>query len=220
LAQLLDHWAPRGLRGVVGVGSAAEYGTRGGRLHESDAPLGPLSAYGWGKLSAGQLLEAWCQNQCPGQNQSVAATWLRPFVVYGPGQPAGMALGYVVDQVLQGKPALVTDGLQRRDFVHVEDVAEALVQALVRQPRGFQPINIASGTGVPVREVIARLSAMLGTDSLVRFGALPRRAAEPEEQFADTSAAETLLGWRAQIDWRSGIDRWASTLLSARRRRA
>jgi len=69
-------------RGVVGLGSAEEYGDLAGRLREDQAPGPLLSAYGQAKFAAGQALAAWAR----AANRK--AVWLRPFVVYGPDKAA------------------------------------------------------------------------------------------------------------------------------------
>src|SRR6266540_2758733 len=115
LAGLLDHWRVRGLASVVVPGTAEEYGRRGGRLHEDDPPEGPLTPYGWGKSTARTMLHGWATAQ------HVPVVWLRPFIIYGPGQSGNMVVPYALRQALAGAPADFSDGLQQRDFIYVDD---------------------------------------------------------------------------------------------------
>ncbi len=204
-AELLDYWATRGLSYVVGMGSAEEFGARAGTLAADDPPLGPLSPYGWGKRAAQQLLAHWSGRT------GTASLWLRPFVVYGPGQTGEMLIPYAVRRALERQRAQFSDGLQERDFLYVDDLAGAVCLALERRPGGHHALNLGTGRPVAVREVLARLAEQLNAESLFQLGAIPRRPQEPHLQVADTSAAQTVLGWSATTSWTEGIDRLAAT---------
>jgi nucleoside-diphosphate-sugar epimerase len=199
LARLLDDLTPLGLAAVVGAGSAAEYGGATGLLAEDDPPEGPLSAYGWGKQAARALVEAW------GMAHGRPACWLRPFLVYGPGQAGPLVLPYALRQARAGATARFSDGAQQRDFVHVADVVEAFARAVADPPPCFWTVNLGTGVPVPVREVLTFLADLLGARDRFHFGALPRRRGEPLVQAAATARAATLFGWRAAVDWRTGL---------------
>lgn len=191
------------LSGVVGMGSAEEYGERGGCLNEDLAPGNELTAYGRAKNEACGVLEAWTRET------GRPAVWLRPFVVYGPGQEGGMVIPYALRCARERRAAEFTDGRQRRDFIHVEDVAEGIVQAVRRLPgmESFWTVcNLGRGEPVAVRDVLERMAERMGARELFRFGVRPRRLHEPTEQYADVTAAAVQLGWRARIPWTEGID--------------
>jgi nucleoside-diphosphate-sugar epimerase len=202
-ARVLEGATVRGLRGVAGMGSAEEYGELEGRLSENMAPGLKLSAYGRAKHEAGRVLEEWARE--PGRR----AIWLRPFVVYGSGQGGNMAIPYALRCALERRPAEFSEGLQFRDFVHVDDVAEGIAQAALRLPEARGPFavcNLGRGEPVRLRDVLERIARRTGSEDLFRFGARPMRAGEPAEQYADISAAAGLCGWRAHISWKRGID--------------
>ena len=199
LALLLDRLTPLGLAGFIGTGTAEEIGQRGGLLEADDPPGGRKSAYGWGKHAARVLMETWSGAS------GVPAYWLRPFLVYGPGQTGDMALPYALRQARAGTVANFSDGLQQRDFVYVGDVAEAFARAVVRPRPGFHAVNLGSGVGVPLLDVLAYLGGLLGAHDCFRFGTRPRRTGEPAVQVARTERAASLLGWRAATDWQAGI---------------
>ena len=203
-ARLLESASARGLRGVAGLGSAEEYGEREGRLREDLAPGARLSAYGRAKHEAGRALEAWARG-APDRR----AFWLRPFVVYGPGQGGSMAIPYALQCARARTPAEFSEGLQRRDFVHVDDVAEGIARAARRVAEPGEPFaacNLGRGEPVRLRDVLERIARRTHAEELFRFGARPLRANEPQEQFADVAAAEKGLGWRARISWETGVD--------------
>ncbi len=199
LAALLDYWAERGLSRVVGIGSAEEYGARSGLIHEYDPPMWPLSPYGAGKHAAYGTAISWALRE------KRDLTWLRPFLVYGPGQSGDMMLPYAVAKARAREPAEFTDGLQERDFVHVADVAEAVKAAVFRKSSGVHVLNLGAGIPVQVREVLMEVARLMETESVFHFGARPRRPGEPERQVADISSAHDLLGWTPKIGWREGV---------------
>lgn len=199
-ARLLE---TKGLQGVVGLGSAEEYGELEGCLSEDMAPGMKLSAYGKAKHEACRILENWaCRlSQC--------AIWLRPFVVYGPGQGGNMAIPYALSCAQKRQKADFSEGLQSRDFVHVDDVADGIAQAALRlQGIGdsFVVCNLGCGKPIKVRDVLERIVRKRNAAELFNFGARPMRTGEPMEQYADVSAAARRLGWRALISWEQGID--------------
>ena len=192
-----------GLAGVVGLGSAEEYGELDGRLREDMAPGAKLSAYGQTKHAAGQALEAWARGA------GRKAVWLRPFVVYGPGQGGNMAIPYALRCARERTTGDFSEGLQFRDFVHVDDVATGIAAAALGLPAlktGFAVCNLGRGEPVRLRDVLERIAVQTDSRGLFRFGARPMRPGEPQEQHADVAAAADLFGWRAEIPWKQGID--------------
>ncbi len=193
----------RGLTGVVGLGSAEEYGELEGRLREDMAPGVKLSAYGQAKHAAGRALEVWARGA------GRQAVWLRPFVVYGPGQGGNMAIPYALRCARERTPGDFSEGLQFRDFVHVDDVAAGIAAAALGLPDvkpAFSVCNLGRGEPVRLRDVLERMAVQTNAQELFRFGARPMRPDEPQEQYADSSAAADRFGWRARISWEQGID--------------
>ena len=132
----------------------------------------------------------------------VKATVLRYFQVYGPGQPSSgayaLVTGIFIRQFKEGAPLTIEgDGLQTRDFVHVRDVARANVLGLSFDSMG-QPINIGSGKAFSIQE----LADMISSNQVHR----PARRIDLKDTLADTSLAERLLGWKAEIDLAAGIE--------------
>lgn len=210
LAAMLDALSKRGLRAFVGVGTAEEYGQRGGRLREEDSACGRLTAYGWGKLAAGAMVRSWSEAT------KTPAYWVRPFLVYGPGQKGDMVIPYALSRASRGQSASFSDGLQERDFVYVDDVADALATAAAVPANGFEIVNAGSGVATPLRDVLSEIAEHLGAGERFRFGEVPRRAGEAETQAADTQKARDLLGWRAKIEWREGIRRVVESMRDAK----
>ena len=89
------------------------------------------------------------------------------------------------------------DGTCIRDYIHVEDLADAHARALDHLAAGGQSVrcNLGTGVGVSVKEIIAAVEEVSGQTVPVKFG--PRRAGDPDSLVADPALAKQLLGWQA-----------------------
>lgn len=187
---------------VIGLGSAEEYGACAGRLTEDMAPGPALSAYGAAKHAACRALQAWADGP------TRKGVWLRPFVVYGAGQGGNMAIPYALRCARERKPADFSEGIQFRDFVHVDDVADGIIAALTALPtwsNAFTACNLGRGEPVRLREILERIAANTGAQDLFRFGTRAMRPGEPPVQYAATDIS-TSFGWHAKIPWQCGMD--------------
>ncbi len=198
-ASMLEAWQDKGLARVVIMGSAEEYGSREGRIREEDPPVGVLSPYGWGKRALHDLAQSWSSRS------GIPVTWLRPFIVYGPGQRGDMMIPYAVRCAREGVDAEFTDGTQKRDFVHVKDVAAGIAAAATVETSGFQAFNLGRGEPVEVRKVLMEIARGFDAEDRFHLGARSRRPGEPEVQVADTTRATSDLKWSARIGWQEGI---------------
>jgi dTDP-L-rhamnose 4-epimerase len=134
------------------------------------------------------------------------AVALRLFNVYGPGQalsnPYTGVLAIFASRLLNGQPPLVfEDGAQRRDFVHVEDVARAFLLAL-EQPRAAGCVfNIGSGQDRTVVEVANDLARAMGRSSIAPELIGKGRLGDIRHCFGDISLAREILGYSPQRDF-------------------
>jgi nucleoside-diphosphate-sugar epimerase len=120
----------------------------------------------------------------------------RLFGVYGPGEAPQRLIPGLVSQLVRSEPAKLSDGLQVRDFVHVDDVCEAL-WALASTPLERLPalVNVGTGRGVSVAEVCRSVASVLDADpALLRFGAIERRHVDEEDLVARVDLLERTTG--------------------------
>jgi UDP-glucose 4-epimerase len=100
------------------------------------------------------------------------------------------------------------DGTCIRDYIHVEDLAEAHALALEQaEPGTFRPFNLGTGRGYSVREVVRTVEKVTGLTVTVKEG--PRRAGDPAELVADPTKAMNALGWKPRYTDLEGIVRTA-----------
>lgn len=128
------------------------------------------------------------------------AVALRLFNVFGPGQalsnPYTGVIAIFASRLLNGSAPLVfEDGTQRRDFVHVEDVANAFVLALESEAAAGQVFNIGSGASITVADVARELAAAMGRADIAPQILGKVRAGDIRHCFADITHARTMLGF-------------------------
>jgi dTDP-L-rhamnose 4-epimerase len=176
-----------------------------------DAPLDPRNVYAATKVAQEHL--------CASFARETGATYtaLRYHNVYGPRMPrdtpyAGVASIFRSALAAGGVPSVFEDGGQRRDFVHVRDVAHANVLALTAPVSGT--FNIASGTPRTVLDMARALTAAVAPDrEPVVTGQW--RAGDVRHVFASPDAAADQLGFRAREDFEAGMREFATAPLRA-----
>jgi dTDP-L-rhamnose 4-epimerase len=135
---------------------------------------------------------------------------LRLFNVYGPGQalsnPYTGVLAIFASRLLNGQqPMIFEDGEQRRDFVHVSDVARAFADALVLPQAAGGTFNIGSGHHRSVTEVATELARAMGKNQIEPEIVGKARIGDIRHCFCDTSLAADRLGFRAGQDFQEGL---------------
>lgn len=184
----------------VQAGSMSQYVGGPDPLPEDSAPLSNATHYAWSKNAAERLL------RLIGSRTGKAVVRARLFGVVGPGEAPHRLLPSIAAGARAGRSIPLSDGTQLRDLLHVDDVAAALVH-LARTPSlAGRAVNVGRGEGRSVRWVAERAARRLGCESLLRFGALPRRPAEPQALVADVSRLRAS-GWSPAFDLESSIDR-------------
>lgn len=194
-------FAAAGGRRFVGAGSCAEYGWAPAQvaapLDERASPCEPVTLYGIAKHATHNLLAA----AAPLDRVSLA--WGRVFFLYGPGEKPGRLVSDVVAKLLRGEPVETTAGTQRRDFLHVADVAAAFAALLASDVEG--PVNIASGGARPLAALLTEIARQTGAGHLLRLGARPMPPNEPGQLAAATQRLRQEVGFTPRFDLAAGI---------------
>ena len=132
-----------------------------------------------------------------------------PFQTYGPGQPEPALIPSAIAAALRGDDFALTHGRQQRDWVHVDDVAGALLE-LYRRPElmpvlAGDTLEIGTGRTASVREVVEMIYQLIGGSGRPLIGALPARPGEVDRQVADADRVRQLIGWRAHVSLEDGL---------------
>lgn len=196
-ALLIRAFREAGGQRVVTAGSCAEYGESASPCHETGTPCRPATLYGVAKNALQQVTTAYASQE------GFSSAWARLFFIYGPGEAPAKLVASVVRSLLAGEEARCTHGMQQRDFMHVADVAAALIALLDSPVEG--PVNIASGRPVAVRDLVGEIARQLGASDRLRLGAFAAGADDPAVIVGDPSRLRTEVGWTAERPMSEGI---------------
>lgn len=210
-ARLLAALHDLGVERIVFSSTCAVYGTPRTLPVDEQHPTGPESPYGESKRIVEQMLH-WF-DECHGM-RSVA---LRYFNAAGASADARIgednprplnlvplamqaALGQIPVLTVNGIDYPTPDGSTIRDYIHVDDLADAHMRALDYLEQGGDStiVNVGTGRGASTLEVIDGAKRVSGVDFATTTG--PRRPGDPTEVFADNRRAHELLGWKPQHD--------------------
>lgn len=173
-------------------GAASDAGAR-----ETDA-VRPDNPYALSKL-VGELACAFY-----GSHFGVKTVILRPANIYGPGQARSFLIPHIVSQLVDdaAPEILVQDLAPRRDYIHVDDVVDAILLSTTA-PAG-STFNISSGTTYSVEEIIRRSCQVAGRHKPYRATGRPRPH-EIAQACMDATAAHEALGWRPAVSLERGL---------------
>ena len=204
--QLFEAMRRHGVQRIVFSSTCATYGIPERVPIDEETPQRPINPYGNTKLIIELALRDWAR--CLGWAVGI----LRYFNAAGASasgelgedhRPESHLIPLLLQQALGQRPVFsilgvdypTADGTCVRDYIHVEDLAEAHLRALERLRAGEALIcNLGTGQGHSVREVIAAVEAVTGRSILTREG--PRRHGDPPVLVADASKAAQVLGWQ------------------------
>jgi UDP-glucose 4-epimerase len=164
-----------------------------------EVPARPLSPYGASKLAAEGYLRTF-HDLC-----GLSYASLRYANVYGPRQDPHGEAGVVAifsRQLLSGEaPTITGDGRQTRDFVYVEDVAEANLLALASGECGA--FNVGTGVETDILRIFGLLKELSGASQEARHG--PERPGEQRRSAIDPERIRKVMGWRPRTGLRQGL---------------
>jgi UDP-glucose 4-epimerase len=192
-----------GVKKVVTASSASIYGlAESFPTREDHHPYNNRTWYGASKIMLEGLLRSF--NEMYG----LPYVALRYFNVYGPrmdihGKYTEVLIRWM-ERIAAGQPPLILgDGTQTMDFVYIEDVARSNILAL-QSNLTDDVFNIASGTETGLNELAVALLKVMGSDLQPEYG--PERTVNPvSRRLADTSKAERVLGFKAQVSLEDGL---------------
>ncbi|MGF7155585.1 NAD-dependent epimerase/dehydratase family protein [Novosphingobium gossypii] len=184
-------------------------------LDAAGRPLSPVATPEWKRPSLASIyaLNKYVQERTThimGAPYGMESVCLRLFNVYGPGQalsnPYTGVLAIFAARLLNGQqPMIFEDGEQRRDFVHVSDVARAFADALVLPQASGQTFNIGSGNDRSVTQVAQALARAMNKNEIEPEIVGKARIGDIRHCFCDTSLAAEKLGFSARQDFEQGL---------------
>ncbi|GAA0530556.1 UDP-glucose 4-epimerase GalE [Pigmentiphaga daeguensis] len=176
-------------------------------------PIGPINPYGWTKAMVERVLCDMCTAN--DQFSAIVLRYFNPIGAHSSGligeDPSGIpnnlfpfltqvAVGRRTHLSVYGGDYPTVDGTGVRDYVHVMDLAEGHAKAVahVADTKGFVPINLGTGHGTSVLQLVRAFERAIGRT--VPFRIEGRRPGDLAESWADVAHASKLLGWAAKRD--------------------
>lgn len=202
-----------GVSRMVFVSSAAVYGEPKYLPIDEDHPLEPISPYGASKVAAEVIIKSLSKTL-----ENFKYTIVRPFNIYGPGQSLSYS-GVIVRfgrRLLEGLPPIIYgDGEQTRDFIYVEDVAEAIKSIIECRKAVNKTYNIGSGVPTRIIDLSKKMMDLLG----VEYDPIhePPRPGDIRHSYASINKIRREVGWSPKTTLIEGLKKtieWLSETLS------
>lgn len=186
---------------LVHTGTPYEYGESGREPY-------PLNPYGASKAAAFAVARMFHRTR----NWPIVT--VRPFQVYGPGQPELALIPAAIRAARAGEPFPMTAGEQERDLIYVDDIVRGYLRAATHGRDG-QGYDLGWGEGHKLCDVITRLYQLMGTANAADYGALPYRPGEVRRLVADSRTATQDLGWHPVVPLDRGLALTATTAIGS-----
>jgi UDP-glucose 4-epimerase len=199
---VLQEAVRQGVKRFVLASSAAVYGDTEKLPIKEDTPLKPLSPYAASKTSA----EAYCQAFA--KSYALNTIILRPFNVYGP-RSANSPYSGVITKLLKAAASndaftIQGDGEQTRDFIHVNDVAQAITLALENQKTTAETLNVCTGKPVSINQLVQATEK--ATEKTLKTKHDPPRKGDIKHSYGDPAKATEQLKFKATTTLQQGLN--------------
>ena len=187
-----------GTRAVL-IGSSAEYDWNTACAYDEYlTPIAPSSLYGACKSSLHEMVSAWAKTT------DISFSWARLFNVFGPNEDPKRLIPRAIQSFLVKENFLIDSGSSLRDFLYIDDAANALVSLFKSSTTG--PVNIASGISISIRELLLIISNELNAEKYLFFNS--RKDISPfksDAVIADITRLRDEINWTSRISFRERI---------------
>ena len=182
----LENMIDGGLKYLTVMGTMHEVGYHEGAIDEN-TPCNPMSMYGIAKNALRQTLMLFCKDK------DVNLHWLRAYYIYGDDLRGSSIFGKISQAVIDGKKTFpFTTGKNKYDFIHVDKLAEYIVEASV-QDKINGIINVSTGNPVALGEQIEKFIADNNFDIKLDYGAFPDRPYDSPAVWGDNSKIKQIM---------------------------
>ncbi|MDP1589427.1 MAG: NAD(P)-dependent oxidoreductase [Prosthecobacter sp.] len=186
---------------LAGTGTCIEYAASTEPLNEEQSPLAPQFPYSKAKAALGE----WLRGHAPGD-----WAWFRIFYPYGPGEHENRVCSSLLTSLRAGKPLALRTPDSVKDYLYIDDLAEALCVGLEGRHTGA--INVGSGSGVAIRDLAALMAELTHADPR-----LVGQAAELAHDACPVTIADMRrlkqAGWHPKTSLKDGLQRLIDSLL-------
>lgn len=195
---VLNACAEADVRRVIVASSGAVYADSVVPLNE-DAPVACVDVYGWSKTFA-EDLSRWVAS-----SKGLPVVVARLFNNFGPRETNPHVIPEILSQLRRGDVLRLGNVSPIRDYIHTSDTAAALMALAQANVPGFMAVNVATGTGVSVRDLVAILGLHLRRKLQIEFDPARLRPVDKETQVADISLLKRMTGWEPRVTLDKGL---------------
>ena len=212
------------INNLIFSSTASVYGDKNKSPLKENFNLQPLNPYGRSKIIIEEIIDDYCNS-----NQKFKAISLRYFNAIGANTLAGLAdkplgkpenlIPKIIDSIknneslkIYGKNYQTKDGTCIRDYIHVNDIAYAHINALkcMKEFKNHTPVNLGMGKGLSVLELIKIFEQV--NNLKINYVFAKRRQGDPEVCFADNRLAKKTLKWSPKYSYKQMLkDAWTSS---------
>ena len=191
-----------GVKKVVYASSSSVYGDSPTLPKREEMPTQPQSPYAVNKLAAEEYCKVFTRVY------GLPTVSIRYFNVFGPRQDptsqyAAVIPAFIAAIMADKRPIIYGDGLQTRDFTHVQNIVHANLLACHTGGADGEAVNVACGERISLLDLMSEINRVLGTDVQTIFE--DARLGDVKHSLADISKAERLLGYRPALLFSEGL---------------
>lgn len=194
---LVQEFARRGGQRAVMAGTCAEYDWRHSYCTEGKTPLVPTQLYGVCKHALQIILHGFAEKA------GIRAAWGRIFFLFGPYEKRERLIPSVINSLLKREPIHCSHWKETRDFLFVQDVANAFVALLESKVTG--PVNVSSGQGIQIKEIVKKAASQIGGIERVQWGSIEVPSMETPDLVGDNRRLCKEVGWSPKYDLERGL---------------
>ena len=188
----------RKIRKFIQLGSSDEYGSNYSPLNENLREY-PFSTYSFSKVASTHFL------QMVNKTLNVETIILRLFLIYGPGQDFKRFIPQIIKGCLMNKKFPASKGIQRRDFLYIKDLCEAIKTCIdLKKNIGGEIFNLGSGKPIAIKTMINRIKKIIGAGH-PNFGKVKFRIGESMRLYPNIKKAKKILKWKPKVSLTTGL---------------
>lgn len=185
------------LKSLVVFGTSEEYGNANNAYHE-ELKEDPISPYSFSKTASYYLCKLFYNIY------GVPFIFLRPSLIYGPGQPDTMFIPSLISALKENREFKMTAGEQTRNFIYVDDAIECAIRAATSENCIAEIINIGN-ENAKIIDVARSIATMMDKAHLIKPGEIDYRENEIMNYNLDCTKMHQRLNWKPQVCLTDGL---------------
>jgi nucleoside-diphosphate-sugar epimerase len=186
-----------GVRHLAAAGTCIEYAPTEQPLKEHASPLAPAFTYSRAKMATSRMLET------VAMEREVLWTWFRIFYCFGEGEHPDRIASWIMRKLAAGESVEVKTPDSVKDYIHVDDVASAMLWCLEKKITG--PVNVACGHGIRILDLAQKIAQVVQAEPSLVSGANPPAHDPFPTTVADISRLKDT-GWTPRLSLAQGLE--------------